>query len=297
MSGQRAFVEPEDADRAACQDVAQQRRHPAALVSFVRRQFAILALLILVIPSMSRAQQQATDAEIFHRAVDYCREPVPRPMTLSPDRRLLCFDGWIDEGMDLSPARDLKEFGLFVVRSLGGNDAAAVALSRLLRDRHATVVIYDFCLSVCANSFFIASDQTFVIEGALVAWRNQADRFADCMSSEGLHEPRHKIELASCPPFKDATKYNDVSPVIASFYSERTVGSAVEPPPASDHVRRIIKSLYDQTGVYKNIGWTLNPSHLAAFKTKIVYEDYPKSQAEVDAMAVRLHVGKVIYDP
>jgi len=297
MSGRSAFVERKGVDCVDSEGMAERTRCLVAFVSFTRWLFAILALLILLIPSMSRAQQQAPDREIFHRAVDYCREPVPRPMALSSDRRLLCFDGWIDEGMDLSPARDLKEFGLFVVRSLGGNDAVAVAISRLLRDRHATVVIYDFCLSVCANSFFIASDQTYVIEGALVAWLNQADRFADCMSSEVSHEPRHEIELASCPPFKDVTKYNDVSPVVASFYSERIVGPAVEPPPASDHVRRILKSLYDQTGVYKNIGWTLHPSHLAAFKTRIVYEDYPKSQAEVDAMAARLNFGKVIYDP
>jgi hypothetical protein len=117
------------------------------------------------------------------------------------------------------------------------------------------------------------------------------------MSSEVSHEPRHKVELASCPPFKDVTRYNDVSSVVASFYSERTVGPASQPPPASDHVKRIIKSLYDQTGIYKNIGWTLNPSHLMAFETKIVYEAYPKSQAEIDAMAARLHIGKVIYDP
>jgi hypothetical protein len=295
MSGRPVFVDRTEVDCVDSEEGTERRR---CLVAFAQRLFAVVALLVLLGPNVSCAEEQASDSEIYHRAVDYCRGPVPRPMALGLDQRLLCFDGWVDEGIDLSPARDLKEFGLFVVRSLGGNDAAAVALSRLLRDRHATVIIYDFCLSICANSFFIASDQTYVMEGALVAWRNQADRFADCMSSEGSHEPRHKkIELASCPPFKDVTKYNDVSSVMARFYSERTVDPASEAPPASDHVKRLLKSLYDQTGVYKNMGWTLNPSHLTAFKTKIVYEDYPKSQAEVDAMAARLYIGKVIYDP
>jgi len=32
-------------------------------------------------------------------------------------------------------------------------------------------------------------------------------------------------------------------------------------------------------------------------KTKIVYEAYPTSQDEVDAMVAKLHLGRIIYDP
>ena len=270
----------------------------ALLISVARRWPALVVFLAFLNPGIGRAEEADSDSELFHRAVDFCREPVARPMTLSADRRLLCFDGWVEDGMDLSSAGDLKEFGLFVVRSLGGNEATAVALSRVLRDRHATIVVYDFCISACANSFFIASDQTYVTAGALVAWRNQASVFAGCTSfaTPGRQGIR-AVEPPRCPPFKDVTKYNDVSSDVTDFFSERTVGPIFQPPPASAHVKRIVKALYDETGVYVNIGWTLSPRYHAAFKTMIVYESYPQSQAEVDAMAVRLGLGRVIYDP
>jgi hypothetical protein len=270
----------------------------AALVSIRLWSIAFLTLLAFLKPDIGRAEDAVSDSEIYHRAVDFCREPLPRPIALSSDRRLLCFDGWVDDGMDLSLARDLKEFGLFVVRSLGGNDATAIALSRLLRDRHVTIVIYDFCISACANSFFIASDQTYVTAGALVAWRNQASAYAGCTSFAAAgKQGSGTIEPVRCPPFKDVTKYNDLPSEAIVFFSERTVGPTFTPPPASAYVKRIVKDLYDETGVYINIGWTLSPTYHAAFKTKIVYESYPQSQTEVDAMAVRLGLGKVIYDP
>jgi hypothetical protein len=270
----------------------------ALLISVAPRWPAFVTLLAILNPVIGQTKEAVSDSEKFHWAVDFCRAQVARPIALSVDERLLCFDGWIEDGMDLSLVRDLKEFGLFVVRSLGGNEATAVALSRLLRDRHATIVIYDFCISACANSFFIASDQTYVTAGALVAWRNQASVFAGCTSfaTPGSQDIR-AVEPPRCPPFKDVTKYNDVSSDVTDFFSERTVGPIFQPPPASAHVKRIVKALYDETGVYVNIGWTLSPRYHAAFKTMIVYESYPQSQAEVDAMAVRLGLGRVIYDP
>src|SRR6516164_7393163 len=99
-----------------------------------------LALLVVFDPCEGRAQQETVDERIYHLAVEYCRGTVPRPMALSSERQILCFDRWVDEVMDLSLARDLIDHGLFVVRSFGGNAATAIALYYALRDRHATVV-------------------------------------------------------------------------------------------------------------------------------------------------------------
>jgi len=278
----------------------QAVRGLVALVSLTHWPFAFMALLVLLNPDESRAQEQVFDKESYHRVVDYCRGPVPRPMALSSDQRILCFDGWADDGMDLSLARDLGENGLFVVRSFGGHAATAIALSYLLRDRHATVVVYDYCVSACASYFFIASNQTYVIEGSLAAWRNLASGFADCTS---LKVPRDqgpkKIQRVPCPDtlVKDIAKHKAVISTVNRFYSERTVNPVFEPPPDSFRVRRALKNLYEETGVYPNVAWTLNPRYHEAFKTKILYEAYPKSQEDVDAMVARLHLGRVIYDP
>ena len=56
---------------------------------------------------------------------------------------------------------------------------------------------------------------------------------------------------------------------------------------------------YSETGVYRDVVWTLHPRHYAGwFKTKTYYEAYPENQEDVDDMARRVPVSpKVIYDP
>jgi len=91
-------------------------------------------------------------------------------MNLSPDKQVPCFTGKISQSLDVSLANDLEEDGLFVIRSPGGNVNSAIALSDMIRDRHATVVVYDYCFSACASMLLVASYQTYVLKGTLVAW-------------------------------------------------------------------------------------------------------------------------------
>jgi hypothetical protein len=69
-------------------------------------------------------------------------------------------------------------------------------------------------------------------------------------------------------------------------------------------VRRIVRNLYAETGVFQDVMWTLHPRYYPTlFKTKIIYEAYPDSQEEVDGILTRLglNIGglniRVIYDP
>jgi hypothetical protein len=56
--------------------------------------------------------------------------------------------------------------------------------------------------------------------------------------------------------------------------------------------------MFEGTGVLPDVAWTWNPRYYAsALKTKIVYEAYPESQAEVDELAARFRLRRVIYDP
>ena len=231
MAAPGALVDREDAE---VHDAAERER----LVGLARSAhwlFAVLALLVFLTPDVSRGGDEPSDREIYHLAVDYCRAPVPRPMALSSDQRILCFDGWIDDGVDLSSARDLKEFGFFVVRSLGGHDATAVALAHMLRDRHATVVVYDFCISTCANYFLIASDQAYVIGNTLVAWHGLADDGADCTSSQMSSDERPaKIERVPCPgaPYNYVEKYREAKSTLNSLLFGANGRSDVQCPAA-----------------------------------------------------------------
>jgi hypothetical protein len=86
---------------------------------------------------------------------------------------------------------------------------------------------------------------------------------------------------------------------LISFFKERAINPPISFPPDTLYVRRILRNLYAETAVYRDIGWTIHPRYYPRlFKTKIFYEAYPESQEEVDAMLARLGVKwKVIYDP
>jgi len=218
-------------------------------------------------------------------------------MTLSPDNQILCFDGTITEGLDVSLAKDLKEDGLFVVRSPGGYPDPSVALSDIVRDRHATVVVYDYCFSACAGFFLVASYQTYVLKGTLVAWHYpRSDALCTFLTAPRDGEPR-RLQRGPC---QEGGEHGfSYSPVLTGFFKARAVNPPISFPPDSLYVRRILRNLYAETAVFRDILWTLHPRHYSGlFKTKIFYEAYPESQDEVDAMLARLGVKwKVIYDP
>src|SRR5207244_2281214 len=107
----------------------------------------------------------------------------------SLDRQILCFDGEIANYINISLARNLNEGGLFVVRSFGGYQVPAIDLSDLLRERRATVVVYDYCLSACAEFFFVASHQTFVVKDTLVAWHHPQPPDANHPFCTSVREP------------------------------------------------------------------------------------------------------------
>jgi hypothetical protein len=261
--------------------------------------------LVLLRSHEGHAQQAAIDKDTYASAADHCRGTASRPMTLSADHGVLCFDGWIGENLDLSPAKDLKESGLFVVRSHGGYPVPAIALSNLLRERNATVVVYDYCLAACASYFFFASTRTYVLRGALVAWRASAAHLVDCAKAgrEGgfVIHPGAAPQLP-CPvdiSEQDLAGYLATRSADAGFYAPRKVHRVLTRD--SLYITRLLQDRFAETGVYPDVMWTLSPKLRNILKTEIHYEAYPASQAEVDAIAqgvrITFLVAKVIYDP
>lgn len=145
----------------------------------------------------------------------------------------------------------------------------------------------------------LVSSVTYVLDGALVAWglmRRYADQ--DCISFvEGNDEARPFLTWRSC-----SSTFPDDGPrsrLWNEFYRDRIAGPAFTDPPESKFIRRELMNLYRSTGQYPLVLWTWNPRHHAsAIKTKLVYQHYPDSQEEVDAIARRLGITlRVIYDP
>ena len=281
----------------------------------IRGLCVFLFVLFVLCPKEGNAQEPTVDRERYYNAVEHCRrEAWPRslpknewpsqhsPMALSGNKKILCFDGEIGANIDLSLVKELEQDGLFVVRSPGGRTKSAMELSDLLRDRHATVVTYDYCFSACAEYLLVASHLTYVLKGTLVAWhypRSSDPSHPFCTSLLDARDggPK-KLRRGPCDLSGDGIGYGTY-PTITQFFKERAISAAFEAPPDSRYVRKIISSIFAASHVYRDIAWTIHPRfypHL--FKTKIVYEAYPESQSEVDDMLARLGWNiRIIYDP
>jgi len=221
-------------------------------------------------------------------------------MALDLDKRVLCFDGVLSPGLDVSLTKSLQQNGLFVVRSPGGDNATAAALADLLRDRNATVVVYDYCLLGCASFLFFASEKTFVLKNSIVAWHYSNDPLW-CPSLETAKDGGPKrLEIAPCSnaPSEYQSGYSELRKLSRRFYEARSSNQLAEWPPQSFFVRKILRRTFEGTGRFPDAFWTWNPRHYASgIKTKVVYETFPQSQNEVDAVVAKLGLPRVIYDP
>lgn len=275
------------------------------LFAFHVVKFAALRTLVFACCDfgVSRAQGsvQGSDADkaAYADALTYCRENALRPEAPRADKWVLCLDGGISHGDELLLANGLEHGGIFVVRSEGGDIATTIALADLLLLKEATVVIDDYCLAVCADYLFIATAKTFVPKGALVAWTVQVTAENNCIGFSQTPDPRApRLGEAPCAGSASFAAGPGESRK-RRFYYGRVVASPQQPP-ESIAIRKILKRKFDETGKYPDgVYWTWNPRHYAsAIRTKVVYEAYPQSQDEVDAIVRRLGLSfPVIYDP
>jgi hypothetical protein len=241
-----------------------------------------------------------TDFSPYHRAAEFCRGHVEQPFAFDLDQRVLCFHGAITPELDVSLAKSLKPNGLFVVRSTGGDVRVAVALADILRDQHATVVVYDHCFSACASYLLLASHQAFVLRNTIVAWHYFADpRLCPLLVVTKEGDPR-RLENRPCPdaPREIYQREEYGQYLNFKFYEDRVIDPQFKNPPESFTIRKILKGMFEGTGRYPDVFWTWNPRYYAStLRAKVTYEAYPQNQDEVDALMARFSGGRVIYDP
>jgi hypothetical protein len=270
------------------------------IMSTSARAGTFAGLFALLNCGIGNAEDIASNKFIYERAVEYCRGSVTRPIALSDDKSMLCFDGWITPNLDISLVDNLKENGLFVVRSFGGSAETGIALADRLRDKHAIVIVYDYCNSACAAYLFIATDQTVVRKNSIVVWHHIQSGLPDCfqMKTSGDESPK-SFERSPCPdvPPEEQTSHWRVKILSDKFHKDRTLAPGFDPPESS-YVRRVLKNMIDATGSYPDVAWMWNPRfYKSVLKTKVSYEAYPESQTEVDEIVARFHFRRVIYDP
>src|SRR5262252_63180 len=234
----------------------------------------------LLQPMLAHAQENP-----IAKAVSYCRNS-SGSIRLSDDKAILCFDGAIHPNRDITAIRDLRDDGMFVIRSGGGNVKTAMEIADVLQEKNALVIIYDYCLSACAGFIFIASAETFVTKNTVVAWH------APCASGP-IREYSFAEKEKRCRAMIPANE----------FVSKRAIGKnrRVEQfvySPQSSYTKKMVLIAYDGSLFNRDVFWMWNPRYYRLYlKAKITYESYPESQSEVDEITSKFHLPNIIYDP
>ncbi|MGJ5205544.1 hypothetical protein [Bradyrhizobium sp. HKCCYLR20261] len=262
---------------------------------------AALGALALMM-SIDAPLAEEIDFGPYRVAAEYCAGDVARPLSLSPDRRTLCFEGRLDADQDLSLVNELQAGGLFVVRSQGGDDVAMMKLADRLRARDAIVVVRSYCLAGCASYFVFASGMTIILKQGLVAWQPLVvdGLCVGFLNARDKNLPRLDIGYCSTEGHKFFWAPAPIYEMKQKFMSTRRASRDFEEPPESTFVRRALSRLgWPRERELAPVMWTWHPRfHKSSVKTKIVYEHYPESQEEVGALVERWQLGAwVIYDP
>jgi hypothetical protein len=261
---------------------------------------SLVCALVLVASWSSTVKADETDFSRFYRAAERCLGHLKRPLGFDLDKRVLCFDGLLTPDVDISLAKKLMPNGLFVIRSPGGDLVVAAALADILRERNATVVVYDYCFSACASYLLLASHEAFVLRNTVVAWHYAVDPSWCAVLVAAEDGGPGRLEKSPCPDAPPGAQNGDWvrRDMNLKFYAGRAVDPRFDDPPESFAIRRILTTMFQETGKYPDVMWTWNPRYYAsALKTKITYEAYPQSQDEVDALMARISPVRVIYDP
>lgn len=274
---------------------------------------AALAALAWVFLSaeVSHAQTAEEQRAVYSEALAFCREvkagshafqqEKTSPLTLRSDKKVLCVNDWIFSEHEIAVANSLEQGGYAVIQGFGGEVFPTIVLADILKSKQAVVIVSDYCFAACANYLLFASAEAFVPKDAIVAWTNlKAGLSNDCFGfvetpgSDAQHFGAYPCAPASVDAQRQALADRE-----AKFYYSRGFPAGFKEPPESTAIRRILKRRFDETGVPPaGLFWTWNPRYSARLKTKLIYEAYPHSQDEIDAILAQLRLSQsVIYDP
>ena len=226
----------------------------------------------------------------------------PSHQWLSKDRTVLCFDGQIRADQDPKLFHELKQDGFFVMRSPGGYAYPSMLLANILREKNATVIVYDYCLSACANYFLIAASKTYVRKDTIVAWHGGPPKY-DC-NWLGLDEMRKRFrrsyDLAEDDATKQADEFCKTVDLAATFFKERGIDDRHIHSPQTAYTYKMVRMATSQRMDKRSIFWMWNPKNQGDyFKSRVIYESYPTSQDHVEEILRRLRLPhmQVYYDP
>jgi hypothetical protein len=252
--------------------------------------------------------------------VEYCTQFAAGAANDDPDK--MCFDADFFKDMDLSWVEKLANGGIFVIRSRGGYVESALRLAEILYRKNAIVVLRDYCFSACANYLLPATGQAYVMPKTLVGWHGGPKKIP-CQRYEIYLAARDALLKQDGPdgfPLPELTGLDKLRPL-----KGRDPRREMQEPPEAFYCRVLQQQLQffakrklDDRYIYQSttsatraayeererqitrlhLVWMWHPKNQRGyFSSNIVYFDYPKSQAEVDALILSRHWPfEAIYD-
>jgi hypothetical protein len=262
--------------------------------------FVLGASVLLIFASRAVSGTAQISEGFIRSSVDFCRGYPPAPpsepslsLHMSDDKTILCYGG-IYADQDLSVMHELSNGGIFVIRSRGGIPASAIKIANILESKMATVVIRDYCMSACAGFIYIATVRTYVVGNSVVAWHAPYQR-PPCDS--GFAGSAKTIESWISLPAEVREDYCKFWALQSDFFKKRG-DPAILFLTKSAYVSRRLTKLADNHGLYTNqLFWMWHPRYHDNLTTKVTYESYPRGQDEVDEIARKFGLSKIIYDP
>jgi len=265
----------------------------------------LLAMVMLMIPLVKETLAESEEAshappdEVWH-ALEYCRW-WPSTITLNYERTVLCFDGRIASDLDLSIFHRLKERGYFVMRSPGGAPRESMLLANILREKRALVILYDYCLSACAN-YVLVANRTFIRKDTIVAWHGGLDSNlapTECHGA-GLKLSRQEYSARyGADTNHMVDKWCEVDVLLKTFFKERKQDTGHIHEPQTHHTQKMVRFALKEEIDKRRVYWMWNPKNYGDhFKSRVIFDSYPQSQDEVDSIASRLQLGiRIVFDP
>jgi len=120
-----------------------------------------LALSGLLLACPTGATPNTTDAIRLERAQAakrFCKDALKTSDGLIARGNIVCFSGNVPEGAAAEKlAKSIRRADIFVVRSGGGDVRYALDIADVLAARPRTIVALDYCVSSCANYWFLGA--------------------------------------------------------------------------------------------------------------------------------------------
>lgn len=134
----------------------------------------IYTLALLLMNNLQVPQSHSSiqcNKECAQQSIQLCEGLTYEKQPLHRRNNVVCFSGSIDEQTSLSFSKiQLTDGDILVARSGGGWSHEGLKIAQTIEGKNITTVIWDYCLSSCANYVFIPSEWKIAIKGSIIGF-------------------------------------------------------------------------------------------------------------------------------